>query len=137
SHTIKTGFTAIKLLQDGPVSGPYFGAFDYSGLFTGEPFADFLLGLPDTSTRFSNRPEANPRRWELGAFAQDDFKVSKRLTLNYGLRWDRFTVPYDKNGLYYNFDPKTFSIVVPNQHALDNISPSWPTGTFPVVTAGQ
>jgi Carboxypeptidase regulatory-like domain len=137
NHTIKTGFSAIKLLQDAPISGPYFGSFTFSGEFTGEPFADFLLGLPNTSTRFSNRPSGHPRRWEFGAFVQDDFKITKRLTLNYGLRWDRFTVPYDKSGLYYNFDPKTFSIVVPDQHALDSISPAWPTATFPVVTASQ
>src|SRR5581483_4460983 len=136
-HTLKAGYSAIKLLSDGPAVGPYFGNFDFNGTFTGEAFADFLLGLPDTFVRYRTRPIIARRMWEHGAFFQDDFRISKRLTLNVGLRWDRFTVPYDKNGLYYNFDPKTLSIVVPDQHAAANVNPAWPSKPFPIRLAGD
>ena len=148
-HTIKAGVSFTKLLQDGPASGPYFGSFNFTGLFTGNPnppagapasgdgFADFLLGLPATFSNYATRPIVAAREWEDGFFVQDDYKVNRKLTLNYGLRWDKYTVPYDKNGLYYNFDPKTLSIVVPDNHALQNVSPAWPSATFPVKLAGQ
>jgi hypothetical protein len=136
-HTIKVGYSGLKLMTDSPEPGPYFGSFNWTGLFSGEPWADFLLGLPSSFSSFTNRPIVARRMWEHGAYAQDDFRVTSKLTLNYGLRWNRYTVPYDKNGLYYNFDPRKFALVVPDQHALDNISPAWPTATFPVITASQ
>src|SRR5439155_24556573 len=83
-HTLKTGYSAIKLFQDGPAAGPYFGSFNYSGMFTTEAFADFLLGLPDSFIRYRTRPVIARRMWEHGAFLQDDFKVSNRLTINFG-----------------------------------------------------
>ena len=136
-HTMKVGYSAIKLLQDGPATGAYFGNFNYNGMFTGEAFADFLLGVPDSFVRFRSRPVIARRMWEHGLFFQDDFRVNNRLTLNVGLRWDRYTVPYDKNGLYYNVDPTTLSIVVPDQHATDNVNPAWPSATFPIKLASD
>jgi hypothetical protein len=136
-HTLKTGYSGIKLLQDGPEVGPYFGSFDFSGFFTGEPWADFLLGLPDGFTRFQTRPIVARRRWEHGAFIQDEFRLNSKLALNFGLRWVRYTVPYDKNGLYYNFDPKTLSIVVPDEKARSNVNPAWPSQTFPIKLANE
>ena len=136
-HTFKVGYSGLKMMDDSPEPGPYFGSFNWDGKFTGEPWADFLLGLPSTFSSFTNRPLVARRMWEHGFYGQDDFKVSRKLTLNYGLRWDRYTVPYDKNGLYYNFDPQKFALVVPDQHALNSISPAWPTATFPVITASQ
>jgi len=152
-HTVKLGYAGVKLLEDGPASGLYFGGFNFSNTFTGtqvanagvcttgqvcgDAFADFLLGLPISQTRYQPRPVIARRKWEHGVFIQDDFHVNSKLTLNYGLRWDRYTVPYDKNGLYYNFDPKTLSIVVPDDHARQNINPAWPTQVFPVKLASE
>lgn len=144
-HTFKVGASFTKLLQDGPASGPYFGSFNFTGAFTaksgvassGDGFADFLLGVPYTYSDYATRPIVAMREWEDGFFFQDDYKVNRKLTLNYGIRWDKYTVPYDKNGLYYNFDPTTLSIVVPDNHALQNVSPAWPSATFPVKLASQ
>ena len=118
-------------------NGPYWGSYEFTGQFTGEPFADFLLGLPGTSSFITSRPNPARRMWDLGAFGQDDFRVSPKLTVSYGLRWNKFTVPYDKSGLYYNFDPATDQIVVPSQFALQHVSAAWPVATFPVVLASQ
>lgn len=132
AHSFKTGFSLVKLNREGTAARPYFGNFTFNGLLTGEPWADFLLGLPSSFSRTGVRPDFKGRYWELGGFFQDDFKVSPRLTLFYGLRWERYRVPYDAVGLYYNFDPKTFSVVVPDQSALEKVSPAWPSATFPV-----
>ncbi len=152
-NTIKFGYSAVKLLYDTLASGPYFGAFNFSNLFTGaqvanagvcpsgvtcgDAFADFLLGLPASDTRYEPRPVIAERKWEHGAFFQDDIHISGKLMVNIGLRWVHYTVPYDKNGLYYNFDPLHQEIVVPDAHALANVSPTWPVSQFPIVLASQ
>jgi hypothetical protein len=54
---------------------------------TGDSFASFLLGLPDSAGR-RNVLETEHGGWVNGAYFQDEFKVNSRLTLNLGLRWD-------------------------------------------------
>jgi hypothetical protein len=72
-----------------------------------DPFAEFLLGLPPTSASYvlQARPPMNVYNWEEGYFAQDDWKVSSKLTLNLGLRYDLATPFIEKNDLLINFDP--------------------------------
>ena len=135
THTIKTGFSFLKILED-TIFNPGFGRFSFDGRFSGEPFADFLLGLPGTTSRTTPRPTIARRGFEWGAFVQDDWKVTPKLTLNLGVRWTRFEPSRDKNGLYFSFDLPTGRIVVPDQHALDNVSPGWNLAV-PVVTAAE
>ena len=64
------------------------GSFTFSGSETGLDFADFLLGVPSSYTQGEASSFYN-RNLYLAAFAQDSWKITPRLTLNYGLRWDR------------------------------------------------
>ena len=59
-------------------------------------------------------------------FIADTFKVTNRLNLDYGIRWDYFQAATYKDGLQYNFDPATGDIVVP-QAALSKVSPLYPS----------
>ena len=70
----------------------------------GNAFASFLLGLPDSANR-SNSQELRLRNWDLSPYIQDDIKLSPRLTLNVGLRWD-IQAPFTENhNLIVFFDP--------------------------------
>src|SRR5437016_11641479 len=80
-----------------------FGQFFFDGHYTagtgsaGQPFADFLLGLPGR-VRFGNLITNDYRRRSHAAFVQDHFSVSPRLTVNFGVRWEYLTPVWEDGG---------------------------------------
>jgi hypothetical protein len=79
------------------------GVFSFNGSITGLGLADFLSGhlfsyiqaVPNT---------LDMEQWYVGAYAQDTWKVSPNVTLNYGLRWEPAIAQQIRNGAIYNFD---------------------------------
>ena len=65
---------------------------------TGDPFASFLLGLPDIETLTSTSHFSRWAQNYYAMYAQDDFKARKNLTLNLGLRWDIETPRHEAIG---------------------------------------
>ena len=78
----------------------------------GEAFATFLLGIPDSGT-ITNLHNVDYRRWVSAVFAQDDFQVTPRLTLNLGLRYELFGTIHAYQNQQANFDFATQSLIVP------------------------
>jgi hypothetical protein len=64
------------------------GSFAFNGSETGIDFADFLLGVTSSYTQGQAGSFYN-RNLYMAAFVQDSWKLSDRLTVNYGVRWDR------------------------------------------------
>ena len=92
---------------NGTVGNANFGNFAFNGSFSGNAYADFMLGLPLSSTRLNPLINRRLSQKELGLFITDTFKLTPKLTLDYGLRWDRFSATTYEDGLMYNWDPKT------------------------------
>ncbi len=82
------------------------GTYNFDGNRTGIPLADFLLGYP-SSVQLSTLTRVDSRLWMLSGFGQDDWKVTPKLTMNLGLRYDFATWPYEAGGRATNFDPAT------------------------------
>lgn len=70
-----------------------------------QSWANFLLGNVSTFTQASTDITPDVRTWQHEFYAQDDFKLSPRLTLYMGVRYSYFAQPTDAKGLMDNFDP--------------------------------
>ncbi len=112
-----------------------FGTLGFNGFATGFDYADFLLGIPQTTGRYDRAPPSSYRWLNTGVFFQDDYQVSRKLTVNLGLRYEYFQPPIDVHNLRFTFDPTTGNLIVPNQQVLDTqVSPVFPK-SIPIVTA--
>ena len=80
---------------------------------TGAAIADFLIGHPNTMGQDSP-DDANANYWNYGFFGQDDWRITPKLTLNLGLRYDVQTAPTDTQRRYAVFKPGVQSTVSPN-----------------------
>jgi hypothetical protein len=92
------------------------GNFLFTGSETGVDFADFLLGIPSQYNQ-SQLNRFYGRNKYAGVFAQDSWRVSDNLTLNYGLRWDRIEPWYEKYNQISTTEPGKQSVVFPGAPA--------------------
>src|SRR5437667_2297059 len=74
------------------------GSFSFNGTLSGYAPADFILGIPNAFTTPGPEVHGHVAEWRDGFFILDKWQVSRRLTLNYGLRYELPTVPYTING---------------------------------------
>jgi hypothetical protein len=87
------------------------GQFVFDDRLSNFDYSNFLLGYLSSSSRSIPRPNAYPRDSLYGVYFQDDFKVSPRITLNYGLRYE-YQAPWtEKFDRMFTFDPVTGALV--------------------------
>ncbi len=124
-HSLKMGpelrWSQFNLFQIGQPRG----SFSFSGQFTadspssgdgsGNGLADMLLGLPNSAT-ISTLTYFGNRQQTYGGFIQDDYKVSAKLTLNLGLRYDYTTPITEAHNQQANFDFATGQLVAAGQN---------------------
>ena len=117
AHSLKFGFYCSEY-RDAMIYGYYLnGEFDFYGpgtsIGSGNDRADFLMGLPDDLQQYPNAP-TNIRSHSFAGYAQDSWKVARRFTLNYGLRYEYNQPKYDTHGRSFSFVPGEQSTVFPN-----------------------
>jgi hypothetical protein len=114
-HTLKFGalFDRYNKSENAANQQGAFG-FTNAGAPTGttnyyQSWANFLLGNVATFSMPSTDITPDLWQWQTELYAQDDFKVSPRLTLYMGVRWSYFGQPTDSKGLLTNFDPALYN----------------------------
>ncbi|MGH9667801.1 MAG: TonB-dependent receptor domain-containing protein, partial [Bryobacteraceae bacterium] len=135
-HLMKFGFDAVRdRINGGNIPSNVYGNYNFSGIYSGLGYADFLLGIPQTTTVSIPNPPRDLRGTTWGFYAQDQFKVSRNLTLNYGLRWELEGPYYSKAGAIFSFYPPDGSLVIPD-NGVSKLNPLYPKN-IPVITATQ
>ncbi len=135
-HSMKFGIDVIRDQIGGQTfSNTIYGSYSFTGIYTGDAYADFLLGIPQTTSLVVPTPARHLRGTLWSLYAQDQFKVNPRITANYGLRWEYDAPYYDRYGTNANFDPATDGWVVPDV-GLAHINPLYPTN-IPIIAASK
>jgi outer membrane receptor protein involved in Fe transport len=129
-HSIKVGYEYIEVHTEVLDINPLYGADTYNNQYskptcaqlslaagcsipadpTSYDLADFYFGLPSTIQQGSNLV-TNLRQYVHSLYAQDDWRVTPKLTLNVGLRWEFASPIWERDNLWSNFDPSTNTLV--------------------------
>ena len=84
------------------------GTFNFSGMHTGDPAADYMLGLDSSYSQASSEREGAFHYRQGEVYVQDDWKVMPRLTLNLGVRWVYFSNDTVSGSQVTSFNPTLF-----------------------------
>jgi hypothetical protein len=102
------------------------GSFDFDGGVTGLGLADFLIGRPFLLQQSAPNTLDMKQKY-FGLYAQDTWRLSSRVTLNYGARWEPWFPQQHQNGAIYNFSIARF-----NAGERSRVFPQAPPGfTYP------
>src|SRR5208337_810976 len=112
------------------------GDLFYTGQFTSSdpntytvPLADFLIGYTQSLFRDAQTGTYGMRWWEFGTYLMDDYRVSSKLTLNLGVRYDIYTPMVEEHNRLANFDFQTGLFVAPGVTPAPVAPAMWrPTG---------
>ena len=130
AHSIKVGVD-LRRRQTDPFQSPTArGQFSFNSNFTNDPsgavavsgnaVASFLLGYPASTTRSKYLVSPGLRNWEVGAYVQDDWRVTRWLTLNMGLRYDYYGPNSEVADRISNVDLVQGKIVIAGQTGVSS-----------------
>lgn len=100
SHTIMAGVEFRKLITGRAAGNSPRGTFTFNGTFTNYAPADFVLGIPQTLITPLRQVRGVVAEWRDGFYVLDNWVVNRKLTVNYGIRYELPTVPYSVNGYH-------------------------------------
>lgn len=113
-HAFKFGGNIMKRGVDffqGNFAKGYFYIGNGTGDFTGYEASELVAGFVDNYSVSNVNNYFHTSSWETGYFAQDDWKISNRLMLNLGLRYDLYTYPVEEHDYQSNFDLATATLL--------------------------
>jgi hypothetical protein len=155
-HTLKagldTGFYSVDSpsqtfgMLSGLAQNAGLGRFDFNGRYTNHnpaaaaqpahAFADFLLGYPVFTYRSTPSPGLVFEQTRASVYAQDDWQVTPRLTVNLGLRYLVQTPWTERDGNVANFDFASSRLVIPGDRLPPAAEPRL-VQAYPIVTSQQ
>lgn len=113
AHTLKGGIFFERIRRAAKRGAVFNGAFDFTRdpnnpLDTGWAYSNALLGVYRSYAESDTRPWANVRASNIEWYVQDTWKLNKKLTLDYGMRFSIFTPQYERDRYTSGFVPERF-----------------------------
>lgn len=135
-HQLKMGFGWLLYKKNQDWFKNTQGNFQFNGRFTGNDFADYLLGYASNYTEDAVKSAGNWNNVSWSLYFQDNFRATNRLTLNLGLRWDGFPHTYEASNNMANFYPGLYNpadaaILTTGNNSVDPSSPGLGTSPSP------
>ena len=121
-HDVKIGFDFHRTSVAQYFGHQFRGKLKFNGNATGTGIGDFLAGIVDSGLQYSGDSTRHTFENSFGVYAQDSVRLSQRVTVNYGFRWDYAGIVGEKNNLLSN---------------ITSLSPSTGNGTFTLTQVGQ
>ena len=121
THLIKWGATFSRVYLNRPQNQNVRGTFAFRGRFTGSSAGDLLLGKLQSVNRRAGVTTNSFRSNSYGFFVSDDWKVTRDLTLNLGLRYEIDLSPLDTNDRLATFVPGPNQVVIASDKDLPNL----------------
>lgn len=127
-HTWKFGYELIRTRYNGTAGALPGGTYNFTGTNapfvnnTGQTFASFLLGTVGSATYTDEFASWLPRWWSHQWYAQTDWKPTRNLTLNLGIRWSYESPFQTKYGQQSQFDPNVKDPISPHMGAITHPS---------------
>ncbi len=119
NHTIRTGFTSMWMQKTENASAGA-ASFNFNDANGNSAFANFLLGQAYSYSQPSKDTIPHLRYVNFEFYVQDDWKVTRKLTVNAGIRYSYFPSPTDSNNTLVNFNPLLYS--ANNAAVIDPVS---------------
>ncbi len=114
THTINAGMEFRKLITGREAVNNTLGLFNFTGFATGNAAADFMLGVANSDTTPAPEVKNIVAEWRDGFWVTDNWRVTKRLTLDLGVRYELPTVPYTVNGYATILNPSLTALLPAN-----------------------
>jgi len=142
THQLKFGFSFMWYTKIQELFGNTNGQYKFNGTYTGNDFADFLLGFSNSYTEQAVQDFGHWNNKSYALYAQDNWRVNKRLTLNLGLRCDGIPHTYEAVNRMSNFypglyNPANAAILISNGTAISPSSPGLCTSPNPILKGVQ
>ncbi len=124
AHSINVGGAILRRQLNYFQSPAPLGAVSFAQS-TGNSLEDLLTGVGFSYSRSNDLIKPGYRAWENSAYAQDDWRVTRSLTLNLGVRYDVFTAFTEAHNRYANFDFPTSTLITGTQDPHIGIDTSY------------
>jgi hypothetical protein len=113
NHSLKYGVILIRRQIENQQNASGSGTYSFNPLTGVLALTNFFNGNVAAVSRQAQLEPFYFREWEPSLYAQDDWRATRALTLNLGLRYDIITPVTDAHGQLSNFDPATLSLIIP------------------------